>query len=534
MAYINPLEILDLQGIPESKIDNTLIKKAKRRLFADIDLSDDGLLEYKGARLSKSDCEKAIDELENKSIRDFYSILCENSLLNNYLANGDEAFFRRYRTESIYSHQPFIDFISPYFAHRLNKSLTSAFKSRDEDHFKSILRTIHLVIPKDYNIAYKSLSFEIQNRIQSLSTLTREIREEETDFDEFDLAEIVDNLKEDHSPSFLNDLPPYFQSQLNSIGKELNFLQLAIDNSYGETTLCVDILEHLFKLRLESATMETFRNNHKILRARLMREHEIALHRPILQKWAKELVDLRKMNEHVENSKMKPHEAYKIVSTQIDFNNLNSLGAFANDIKAQVAIALRNISVASWNNHQDINSAVSFIDKALTILDIPSEVKDSLTDDRENLYKIRTDNAHLLICHYCKKNQPAAASKVSVKMYKVYNRSNLGRQRNVQFHTTTVDIPRCEECTKFSGKSLVNSVKIILSCIATGIVIGALMEGAHFILGGLLGLLVGSIVRIIYKNRFYKMNGLQRVNDNDFKSIKDNKREGWKLSEPTA
>ncbi len=65
MIYINPIEILELKDKEVNEIDSSIIKKSKRRLFADIDLSDSGFYEYNGQKLTKSDCEKAIDELED-------------------------------------------------------------------------------------------------------------------------------------------------------------------------------------------------------------------------------------------------------------------------------------------------------------------------------------------------------------------------------------------------------------------------------------------------------------------------------------
>ena len=73
MQYINPVEILQLSYVADSsQIDSDTIKKAKRRLFADIDLSDDGHFNYYGLKLSKGDGERAIDELSNKDFKEFY------------------------------------------------------------------------------------------------------------------------------------------------------------------------------------------------------------------------------------------------------------------------------------------------------------------------------------------------------------------------------------------------------------------------------------------------------------------------------
>ena len=102
MLYINPIEILELANQNPNEIDSTLIKKAKRRLFADIELSDSGLYDYHGQQLTKSDCERAIDELEDPNNKEFYAHLSNNVALNRFLATGDQAYLKKLRQESIY------------------------------------------------------------------------------------------------------------------------------------------------------------------------------------------------------------------------------------------------------------------------------------------------------------------------------------------------------------------------------------------------------------------------------------------------
>ena len=68
MSFINPVELLGLQQLELSSIDNVVIKKAKRRIQADIDLSEDNLFRFNGYKLTKSETERAIDELDSKEM----------------------------------------------------------------------------------------------------------------------------------------------------------------------------------------------------------------------------------------------------------------------------------------------------------------------------------------------------------------------------------------------------------------------------------------------------------------------------------
>ena len=132
MSFINPIEILELQNADVAGIDNALIKKVKRKLFADIDLSDNGHLDYKGISLTKTDCEKVIDELENSNFAEFYLHLSNNKLLNDFLVNGNEDIFKSFKQESIYKLPDFVKFVSPFFAPKFDKAILKSFVEDDE------------------------------------------------------------------------------------------------------------------------------------------------------------------------------------------------------------------------------------------------------------------------------------------------------------------------------------------------------------------------------------------------------------------
>jgi hypothetical protein len=124
MQYINPIEILGLSNVEDTtSIDNEIVKKAKRKLFADIDLSDNGLFEYYGLQLTKGDCEKVIDELTNNELKEFYLYLATNKKLNSFLVNGNNDFFANFKQDSIFKLPEFVKFISPYFAPKFDKAL---------------------------------------------------------------------------------------------------------------------------------------------------------------------------------------------------------------------------------------------------------------------------------------------------------------------------------------------------------------------------------------------------------------------------
>jgi len=112
--YINPIALLNFTAESDIGLDSYTIRKAKRSLIADIELSDTNAINFNGVELTKSDCLRVIDELDDKDKKDFHYFIFEHKPLLNFLTNGDLTFFTNYKIESIYKLPEFINFISPY------------------------------------------------------------------------------------------------------------------------------------------------------------------------------------------------------------------------------------------------------------------------------------------------------------------------------------------------------------------------------------------------------------------------------------
>lgn len=267
MTLINPIEILELQNYTAQEIDNLLIKKAKRKLFVDIDLSDDGLFHYKGVSLTKTDCEAAIDSLGNPDYVDFYLYLANsNKPLNDFLVNGDESFFTKISHDSIYKLPEFVNFISPYFAPRFDKALFKAFKSRNITTTRNILQTQDLINITDRNTAFKSTSLAIAHNIKKIENITDKIKINETSWTATSIPGLLPHIKNWAPVNILNILPQYFQSQINKTAAAINRLQLAIWDNLYNPSVCRQLLELLLALNIDSVSKRTFEENFKIVK----------------------------------------------------------------------------------------------------------------------------------------------------------------------------------------------------------------------------------------------------------------------------
>lgn len=532
--YVNPIEILGLSNATyTTSIDNEIVKKAKRKLFADIDLSDNGVLEYYGLLLTKGNCEKAIDELTNNDIKEFYLYLANNKPLNEFLASGTDSIFNNFKQDSIFKLPEFVKFISPYFAPKFDKALLSAFENDNVNLTKAILHTSTLIAQTDLNLAFKSVANNIQSKIADIDEITKDIKNEESSYDEDDIEEVVQLVKDHFPTNTLNCLPQYFQSQILKIANSINFLSNSIWDAFDSTQVPNDLTEYLLTLNIGGLDRPTFENNFKIINKKNNERIEQAKNAPLLKKWASVLLKVRDIIKNVENKTTKSTEAYQNIKNLFDFNELNSLPSFADEIRTQIGYSIRSLSISIWNKQSDIKSALGTINLALQI-NVDKEAKEKLKQDQTELSELEKKYRGVLVCHFCDKNTPDENSKISKTIYKETYRSYIPRR--VQFSYVEIDVPRCKNCQTIHSKGSEKYWMFLIGGIIIGVLIGAMVD-EHYIIGGLIGGVIGWIIGNSMESNLSSKEGIKDASDSTLRNhplLSQRMKEGWTFSKPNA
>jgi len=532
--YVNPIEILGLSNATDTtSIDNEIVKKAKRKLFADIDLSDNGDFDYHGLQLSKGNCEKVIDELTNNNFKEFYLYLANNKPLNEFLVNGKETIFKKFKQDSIFKLPEFVNFLSPYFAPKFDKTLLVAFENDNVELAKSILSTSSLIAQTDLNIAFKSVSINIQNKIDEIDEITKDIKNEESDYDEDDIEAVVQLVKEHFPSNTLNSLPQYFQSQILKIADSINYLSNSILEAFDSTQVSYDLMEYLLNLNISGLDRPTFEKNLKIIKRRNDQKLEQAKNAPLLKKWAIVLIKVREAIKNVENKTITSIEAYQNIKDLIDFNELNSLPSFADDIRKQIGYSIRSLSILIWNQDNDIKSALATLEIALQI-NADKDVNDKLKQDKTELLELEKKYRGILVCHFCENNTPDENCKISKTIYRETSRSYFPSK--VQYSYVDIDIPRCKNCLKIHSSGR----KIFWMTLFCGIILGSLIGLAvdeHYIIGGLIGGLIGWFVGKSMESSISSKEGIKDESESTLYGhpiLSQRMKEGWTFSKPSA
>ena len=242
--YVNPLELLNLETDPSSGFDLQSIRKAKKTLLAEIELSDTGTIIYKGIELTKSDCIRLIDELEHKDKKDFHLFIFENTDLNHFLTTGDLTFFRTYKIQSIYKDPEFIEFISPYFSVQYSKALSRNFKTNNFNNVKSLLSIKPVVRESHIEDCYKSTYTALKETENEIIKITQDVEFKRSEHIENNFKNLPFLIKDRVNTELINLLPSYFQSIRNQFAETIKILAVTINNSpYGKYKPAFELIE---------------------------------------------------------------------------------------------------------------------------------------------------------------------------------------------------------------------------------------------------------------------------------------------------
>jgi tetratricopeptide (TPR) repeat protein len=242
--YINPIELLNLNKDLTSGFDGLTIRKAKKVLLAEIELSDTETTIHNGIELTKSDCLRAIDELDNKDKKDFHLFIFQNRDLNNFLSNGDLSFFNNYKVESIYKLPEFIDFVSPYFAQQYEKALSKNYKFNKLNNVRKLISVKPIVNEAYIEECFKSTYAVVKEIEKEIIELTKEIENKNSKYIENNFEDFPDLINEKINIDSLNLLPAFFQSLRNQLAQTIRNLARDLNNDpYNEYETAFRIIE---------------------------------------------------------------------------------------------------------------------------------------------------------------------------------------------------------------------------------------------------------------------------------------------------
>jgi len=391
MNFVNPFELLDV-----AEADAAAIKKAKRRKLAEFDLSDDGMIEVGNQKVTKSDFIRVTDELDSNDKAEFYLFVKNNPRLNAFLTNGDTSFFTNYRQESIYSDADFVNFISPYFAQQYNKVLLEAYQNDNIPLLKKIVANPPLVNNRDTEKAHKGLSQFLKNIEEELHEIRTEIDNEESYYDEDTVGELNTDLREKANKDLINILPTYFQAQRNEIAQKVRNISVAVFNGLNNADVAFQIISYSLEFNTNNLTKQKLQKDYEQIKEIYENRKESEQFSPELAKYAGALLQIVQLIKQVESNQISTSSIQPKVNSLFSVSDLNQLPSVFDEIREQIAMAIRGLSVSVWNEKSDLDVALGLIQTAQKI-NLKAEVKSQINKAFNELNQLRDKEAEPII-----------------------------------------------------------------------------------------------------------------------------------------
>ena len=385
MKYINPYELLNLSSTNLSDIDSVNIRKVKTALFRQIDLNinennSSGYVEYRGTHLTKEDCKKIIDDLDDKNKKEFHYFIYQNKPLNDFLSTGSLSFFDNYTIESIYKLSAFIDFISPFFLEQYNKKLSEYFEKWNISIATKILSISPLVNAESLDKCYSKVRLFLRGIIDKINHLREEIVDDNELLDSNSFEVIYALITKSINTNLINLLPNLqFQGLRNTLGGSIQHLAVIVHNiEYNKSdnnntknlSRCFHLVEIAREINCTGLEEKQIRDSYFIQKKHSEDQQAIVAlekKKPILNKYS-QLTDLivDKIDE-VDNKTTTPENVKSWTNSAINIREINQLDSVFIETKNEIALLLKSLSVSIWNKQDDIEIALFVISKGIAI-----------------------------------------------------------------------------------------------------------------------------------------------------------------------
>ncbi len=379
IQFINPVDILNLAATDLTSIDDTVIKRAKKATLAEIDLSDDGFFNYHEHQLTRSDCERVIDELEERDKLEFYHFIANYPVLNKFLISGDESFFTAFRHESIYKLPEFVKFISPYFAAAYDSALWKAWQQYTTpiDH---IIAVEPIIVPDDVDNAYKSLRNDLNRKIEDIRGLYAKVEDLEQEVNLKAIAAQADILLDKDR---LNMLPPYFQDLRNAMVLSTRKLGIQINNIRGDAAIGRQVIETLKGVLTDGVTREKLVKDYELLLN--AEQQEANANDPVRIKYNELVASLTEVYKAASNPQTSVPGVRKWVDEHINIEEIKALDVKYHNIKNQIAVKLSGVGAAIYKGHRERFAALEYLEMAEQIGVLEGEPLDAVLHFRNIL-----------------------------------------------------------------------------------------------------------------------------------------------------
>jgi hypothetical protein len=259
MKYINPLSLLsELSDDSDVLTDRRQLSLQKKKLLAEIELSERNTLVASGVELNKNDVLNLFDKLADTNALQFHQAIAADTTLLHFLTegffNGDELF----NDNKLYHDALFIDFISPYYEEVFTNAVLKAFYDVDTWTMQTLWANPMLMDGDHREKSYRRLNrylYEQKNKLLLLKQQSVDERKASRfEFERYFNGDLV---------AMLNKLPTEFHEFVDDYA--LDLINTGVELQNIEPRLAVEILHNVRLLHCDDYIQQQNEERYKVM-----------------------------------------------------------------------------------------------------------------------------------------------------------------------------------------------------------------------------------------------------------------------------
>jgi hypothetical protein len=175
MRYVSPFQELGIEL--DSSLGKADLHLAKKRLLAELDLSDGVTILRGSTELTKNDVINQFDKLAAIDDWDFHRLVFKDKGLLNFLQNRDWNAQIAFLKEPKYEDEAFVEFINPYFSRSYKSLILKSISNGNPDILKALLDIpASFLTYHSYNSAWYNIQLFLSNWMRNLSEIAENIK----------------------------------------------------------------------------------------------------------------------------------------------------------------------------------------------------------------------------------------------------------------------------------------------------------------------------------------------------------------------
>lgn len=243
-TYRSPIRILKELGISTNNVDQRELKLERKRLFLEVQLSDQHTTTIGKQEYTKNDVIKLFEELEGVTHLDYHALISDHSALLNLLENNrvDDGKIKDHKIQFNTQEETkaFSEFLSPYLANAIDKLLSTAIREKNYLAIQRIQLYFRFLTSTDAHFAFRKFI----NFCQTLKLRLEELQNDQHIFLKGESRYLA------YAPFYnlVNYLDQYYPSLPDTVAQAVISFTIDSRNNLGRGKALVSISDQARKL----------------------------------------------------------------------------------------------------------------------------------------------------------------------------------------------------------------------------------------------------------------------------------------------